>query len=144
VDFTDAVSNSQIAGADPQTPVFTAKAGTPVRFRVLQPGGHQRNHVFTVHGHAWQQEPYVCPGSSHGGVAGQCGPADLAGSKAIGDNKFSLWEGARMGHGPSNHFDAVLQNGAGGAFAVPGDYLIRDFASFLFDGGLWGILRVTP
>jgi hypothetical protein len=37
----------------------------------------------------------------------------------------------------------VLKNGAGGKFLVPGDYLFRDLASFTFDGGMWGILRVT-
>ena len=26
----------------------------------------------------------------------------------------------------------------------PGDYLYRDQQSFMFDGGLWGIFRVTP
>jgi hypothetical protein len=53
-----------------------------------------------------------------------------------------MWEGARMGHGATNHFDAVLKNGAGGAFGTIGDYLFRDQASFGFDGGMWGILRV--
>lgn len=48
------------------------------------------------------------------------------------------WMGSQHGHGPSNHFDAVLMNGAGGAFGVPGDYLYRDQQSFMFDGGLWG------
>ena len=31
---------------------------------------------------------------------------------------------------------------AGGKAALPKDYLLRDQASFLFDGGAWGILRV--
>ena len=41
-------------------------------------------------------------------------------------------------------FPNMLVNGAGGKFAVPGDYLVRSFQSFQFDGGMWGILRVTP
>jgi hypothetical protein len=32
---------------------------------------------------------------------------------------------------------------AGGANAVPGDYLFRDYAGFGNVSGLWGILRVT-
>ncbi len=123
MDFTNVLSNSQVGG-DPETPVFMAAAGTPVRFRVLKPGGNQRNHVFQVHGHAWQQEPYT------------------NGSTEIGDNPLSQWHGNQMGIGPSSHFDILLQNGAGGKFGVVGDYLYRDMASFLFDGGLWGIFRV--
>jgi hypothetical protein len=36
-----------------------------------------------------------------------------------------------------------LQNGAGGAFKVKGDYLYRTQSSFQFDNGIWGIFRVT-
>ena len=125
LDFTNVLSNAQVGG-DPVTPVFTAKAGTPVRFRVVNPAGHQRNNVFTVHGHIWQRIPYVNA------------------STAIGSNPLSEWTSAEMGIGPSSHLDAVLMNGAGGKFAVPGDYLVRTFQSFQFDGGIWGILRVTP
>lgn len=121
--ITDILTNDQVGG-DPETPVFTAAAGTPVRFRVAHPGGNQRNNVFAVHGHIWQREPYV------------------NGSTQIGDNPLSLWQGSRSGIGPSEHFDALLENGAGGAFGVTGDYLYRDQASFQFSGGLWGILRV--
>jgi hypothetical protein len=130
-DLWKAVSNN-LVGGDPETPVFTANAGEDVRFRVLHPGGNQRNNVFTVHGHVWQQEPWI------------------NGSTEIGENKDfagfwrTMFEGSHMGVGPTGHFNAVLQNGAGGAFGVSGDYLYRDFASFQFDGGLWGILRVLP
>jgi hypothetical protein len=47
-----------------------------------------------------------------------------------------------MGHGPTNHFDAVLQPGAGGQAGVNGDFLFRDQATFGFDNGLWGLLRI--
>ncbi|HEX6202761.1 MAG TPA: hypothetical protein VF100_07150, partial [Thermoanaerobaculia bacterium] len=98
----------------------------------VHPGGNQRNNVFTVHGHVWQQEPWI------------------DGSTKIGENQdaWGFWrtmfEGSHMGVGPTDHFNAVLQNGAGGAFGVPGDYLYRDFASVQFDGGLWGLFRVLP
>jgi len=123
-DFTNALSNSQVGG-DPVTPVFTAKAGMPVRFRVVHPSGKQRNNVFTVHGHGWQRTPYV------------------NNSTAIGSNVLSEWTGAEMGMGPSGHLDAPLAK-AGGVFMLPGDYLYRTFQSFQFDGGIWGVLRVTP
>jgi hypothetical protein len=46
---------------DPKTPVFSAKAGDRVRFRVLQPGGDTigANIVFEIHGHSWQIEPWI-------------------------------------------------------------------------------------
>jgi hypothetical protein len=123
--FTDVLTNAQVGG-DPETPVFTAAAGTPVRFRVVHPAGSSRNNVFTIDGHIWERMPY------------QNGSAD------IGSNPLSMWQGSRMGVGPTEHFDAVLVNGAGGQFGVPGDYLYRDQASFQFDGGLWGLFRVEP
>ena len=125
MDFAGVLSNDKVGG-DPETPVFSVAAGTPVRFRVLQPGGHQRNHVFQVHGHGFQESPFT------------------SNSLGLGDNPLSEWKGSQFGIGPSSHFDLLLTNGAGGKFARPGDYLFRDMNSFMFDGGLWGILRVLP
>jgi hypothetical protein len=88
------------------------------------PGGHSRNMVFSLAGHMWDKEPYV------------------QNSTRLGRNGFSFWEGARMGHGPSNHFDILLRNGAGGKFSIPADYLFRDQTGPGIDNGLWGILRV--
>jgi hypothetical protein len=122
--FRNALSNVQVGG-NPQTPVFTATAGQSVRFRVLHPGGHARNHVFQLHGHAWEEEPY------------------LRGSTVLGHNPLSEIKGSQIGHGPTNHFDALLKGGAGGRFRITGDYLFRDQSSFHFDGGMWGLLRVT-
>jgi hypothetical protein len=138
-DFTDALTNSLVIGVpgspnpphgtlpgDPETPIFEAQAGEPVRFRVAHPAGHGQGGVFEVHGHAWQHEPY------------------LAGSTLLGNNPKSEWGGSAMGQGPGNHHDALLRNGAGGAFRVPGDYLYRDYVPWLFDDGLWGLFRVAP
>ncbi len=125
VEFTNALSNT-LVGGDPVTPVFTATAGTPVRFRILMPGGHARNNVFQLHGHIWEEEPYTDASSK------------------LGSNPLSEWKGAQFGIGPSSHFDLLLKNGAGGMFRVPGDYLYRTQHSFQFDGGLWGIFRVAP
>ncbi len=115
---------SNVLTGEAETPTFTAKAGDPVRLRVLQPGGHARNHVFQQHGHIWQEEPFI------------------NGSTVLGTNGFSEWHGSQAGIGPGSHFNFLLANGAGGVFATPGDYLYRDQASFQFDGGLWGKLRV--
>lgn len=123
--WNNVLSNSKVGG-DPKTPVFTVTPAKAIRFRVLQPGGHSRNIIFDLHGHVWDREPYILN------------------STRIGRNGFSMWEGARMGIGATNHFDAVIRNGAGGRFAVLGDYLFRDHGSFGLAEGLWGILRVTP
>jgi hypothetical protein len=125
-DFTNVLSNSQIGGYDPETPVFTATAGQDVRVRLLQPGGHSRNNVFMLHGHIWEEEPYV------------------NGSAALGSNPLSEWKSAQYGVGPGSHFDFLLKHGAGGAFHVSGDFLYRTFQSTQFDGGIWGIFRVAP
>ncbi len=123
--FTNVLSNA-LVGGDPQTPVFTAKAGQAVRFRVLNANGHTRQNVFQTHGHFWQEEPYT------------------NNSTVIGDNPLSEVKGSRYGVGPSSHYDLNLMNGAGGARRVVGDYLYRSQSAFQFDGGLWGIFRVTP
>ncbi len=126
-DMTNSLHNIQIGGRDPVTPIFTARAGQAARFRVLQSGGHARNDTFMLHGHIWQEMPY------------QTGTS----STVIGGNTKSPWHGAQWGHGPSNHFDVVLEH-AGGDFRVVGDYLYRTFESFNFDGGMWGLFRVSP
>ncbi|HWN42051.1 MAG TPA: copper oxidase, partial [Thermoanaerobaculia bacterium] len=126
-DWWDVLSNSAVTGSgDPVTPVYQVSKGTEVRFRLLMPGGHARNIVFSLHGHVWDQEPYVDD------------------STRIGRNNLSFWEGARTGHGPTNHFDVYLRNTAGGKFLVTGDYLFRDQVGTGLDNGLWGILRVVP
>lgn len=122
-DFTDVLSNSQVGG-DPVTPIFTASSGTPIRFRILHPGGSQRNNVFQVHGHIWEEEPFINS------------------STALGNNPFSEWFGSQMGIGPTSHFNFLLMNGAGGKYGTRGDYLYRDQPSLEFDKGLWGIFRV--
>ncbi|HEV2854370.1 MAG TPA: copper oxidase [Thermoanaerobaculia bacterium] len=123
-DWFDVLSNVKVAGANPQTPTFQAAPGTNVRFRLLMPGGHSRNIVFSLAGHQWDREPYI------------------NNSTQLGRNTFSFWEGAHMGHGPTNHFDVLLRNGAGGKFIITGDYLARDGVSIGLDNGLWSLFRV--
>ncbi|HKS10385.1 MAG TPA: hypothetical protein VJS13_12615, partial [Pyrinomonadaceae bacterium] len=105
-DFTNVLTNA-LVGGDPQTPVFTARAGQEVRFRLLNSNGHMRNNVFNLHGHFWQDEPFT------------------NNSKAIGNNPLSEFKGAQYGIGPSSHYEVIPVNGAGGARRVTGDYLYR-------------------
>jgi hypothetical protein len=132
---------------DAQTPIFQACAGDQVRFRVLQAGGINTNNVFEIYGHVWQEQPYMssgkgCPpptthtnlySSSVIGTGNGCGPLE--------QDTYSEYQGSRMGHGPSNHFDALIES-AGGANKVPGDYLYRSYPADHFRLGLWGIFRV--
>jgi hypothetical protein len=110
---------------DPETPVFTAKAGTPVRFRVIDVQGHPRQHGYTVFGHHWNFEPWQ------------------ANSTVQGNNPFTFEVGSYSGIGPTRHLN-ILINSAGGVNKVPGDYLYRTQESFQFTSGLWGIFRVIP
>ncbi|MCH9650520.1 MAG: copper oxidase [Deltaproteobacteria bacterium] len=124
--FDEVFLNSFVGGPnpDPLTPVFTAGAGVPARFRVVHPGGHTQSHVFNVHGHVWEFNPYT------------------ANSTQIGDNPTSERVGARFGHGPTNHFDAVINRGAGGPTPVKGDYLYGDYVPWYLVNGMWGVFRV--
>ncbi|HEV2765117.1 MAG TPA: hypothetical protein VGV38_19195, partial [Pyrinomonadaceae bacterium] len=121
--FTDVLTNGKVGG-NPVTPFFVASPGTPVRFRLLMPGGHARNSVFNLHGHVWEELPY------------------RNNSTVLGHNPLSQWEGSRFGIGAGSHFDLLLKNGAGGRFNINGYFLYRNQSSFLFDGGMWGIFRV--
>jgi hypothetical protein len=114
---------------EPQTPIYCAKAGTAVRFRNLHPDGLGGfpDDVWTLHGHVWQEEPYVS--------------LPTVPSARLGNNPNSEWFGARDGFGPGNHFD-VLINRAGGANGVKGDYLFKSMPVGEFTGGNWGIMRV--
>jgi len=44
----------------------------------------------------------------------------------------------------ASHYEVIPVNGAGGSRRITGDYLYRTQVSFMFDGGIWGIFRVTP
>jgi hypothetical protein len=108
---------------DPETPVFVAKAGTPIRFRVLDVAGHPRQHGFTLFGHHWNFEPWT------------------ANSTVQGNNPFTFEVGSDSGIGPTRHVNILTT--AGGLFSAPGDYLYRTQESFQITNGLWGIFRVT-
>ena len=129
-DISEGFADAQVQ-AEPQTPVFVASAGSPVRFHMLHPAGGPTNpdgNVYTFDGHVWQEEPY------------------LNGSREIGNNSLSQWFGTRGNHGPRDVFEIVLPS-AGGAMKVPGDYVYRSLIVALGGGdiqqGVWGIFRVS-
>lgn len=138
-------ANELIGGKDPQTAVFTARPGEPVRVRLLQPGGHARGHVFSIHGHAWQREPYLNNSDRLNFGSPPADPTVLnlePDGISPGHNNMSFWVGGQEGMSAQNHYDLLLPD-AGGRFGVTGDYLFHDSAGLGNYGGLWGILRVT-
>ncbi len=110
---------------DPETPVLQARAGERVRLHFVHPGGHTRQQGLAIGGHSFNPYPWA---------------ADSA--------RFDASKGSSIRQGVYNAFGPMmgvsLELTAGGAGAVPMDYLIRSQASFLFDGGLWALLRVAP
>ena len=112
---------------DPETPVFTARAGEQVRLHLVHPGGHTRQQGIAVSGHAWN--PYPWSASTQSRVMDPAAPGGVR-------------EGVLNGFGPMA--GTTLAFRAGGEAGLAMDYLIRSQSSFLFDGGLWGLLRVEP
>lgn len=120
VETTDVHANSRVGG-DPQTPVFPVEAGKPLRLRWLYPGGDgEEGQVIAMHGHNWQEEPYVKQ------------------STKIGNNKLSQVLGTQR-FMPYEPINMVLPS-AGGPFGVKGDYLYH--VLYNTRTGQWGILRV--
>ncbi|MFV3289848.1 manganese-oxidizing multicopper oxidase MnxG [Pseudomonas sp. NY11955] len=133
-----AYSNA-LVGGDPQTPVLYAKPGQPVRSHVLMPSGGSRGITYQLDGHLWPLHNYQAEKSDVDGY-----PLSLPGigSVRFGYNPMAMYIGAQESVLPAAHFSFMLPS-AGGANAVAGDYLFRDYAAYGNLSGLWGILRVT-
>lgn len=97
--------------------IFTAKAGQPLRVRVLQAGGRHRSHQMELGNHMFRRQPA---------------------------NPNSSWVATVNPFGPGTVANLIPYGGAGGAFAQPGDYFLRDRTGGEVEAGLWSILRVTP
>ncbi len=125
MDTTLAASNTLVAG-DPQTPIFRAPAGMPVRFRLLDPGGIGDNQqVFELTGHVWEEEPYQQE------------------STVLGHNPRSQHTGTTPAYGATSHYN-ILIDSAGGANKIAGDYRYRSWTANQYQVGMWGLFRVGP
>ncbi len=110
---------------DPETPVLLARAGETVRMNFVHAGGHTRQQGLAVSGHDWNPYPWK------------------EGSRVFDRAKgSSIRQGIYNGFGPM--MGVTLEFQAGGVAKAPLDYLYKSQASFLFDGGIWGILRIEP
>lgn len=126
VNAFQAYSNTLTGGLDPETPVYRAAPGQEMRIRVGAPAGYARGTVLGILGHNWMREPF----KSENGVA----------SNVMGEEENDLQMSSQDSISPPNAFNILTY--AGGPFAVVGDYLFRDYASFGNTNGLWGIIRV--
>jgi plastocyanin len=132
-DISNALSDMAFEStSDPQTPIFHAPQGLPVRFRVVHPGGTSYTPL-VVHGHAWKWRP-LRKGTE---------------SRVLGDDSPSLWLGCLGATPPNSQFNLLIANAGGSGqttdkaqIGIPGDYLYRAFQSGELTNGLWGVLRV--
>ncbi len=123
---------------DPETPIFVARAGSEVRMRVVHSGGHTRQQAITVHGHHWNPIPWKpCLNSEQNCRAS----AEMYADSEASLNDSWITQGSYNGVGPMMAANLLMK--AGGKSEMVGDYLIRSQASFVYDGGLWGLLRVV-
>jgi manganese oxidase len=115
---------------DPETTMISAKAGEQLRLRVVHPGGHTRQQAIALYGHAFSPFP------------------STNNSKALHATAFDAlkdsWTVQGNFHAVGPMMSANLLVQAGGQQCLPMDYLWASQASFIFDGGLWGLLRVEP
>lgn len=110
---------------DPATPSCDAEAGTLVVFRVSQASGNSGEpHAFALSGHNWQRQPWS------------------DGSKKLGFNPTSEQVGSTGLISAQQNRNIMVV--AGGAARASGDYVYRSLESYMFSGGCWGVLRVSP
>jgi len=133
IDIANVLSDMAfVSTSDPQTPIFHAPQGLPVRFRIVHPGGTSYTPL-VVHGHAWKWRP-LRKGTE---------------SRVLGDDSPSLWLGCLNATPPNSQFDLLIESAGGRGRAsvsapagIPGDYLYRAFQSGELANGLWGVFRV--
>ncbi|WP_256660911.1 manganese-oxidizing multicopper oxidase MnxG [Pseudomonas sp. DY-1] len=131
--------NNELVGGDPLTPIMKVKPGQPFRTHVTMPSGGSRGMTFQLDGHVWAFNPFL---SEKLDVWGYPQKNAGIGSLRFGINPAALYIGAQESVLPAAHYSLSIPS-AGGANAVPGDYLYRDYAAFGNVGGVWGLLRVT-
>ncbi|MFD5269962.1 hypothetical protein [Streptomyces sp. NPDC058335] len=112
VTTVDPYAFSSVKYGDPRTPLLRAYAGDPVVIRTV--GVNDRAEALRIQGHRFRMERFNADGR--------------------------LMDTATTGI--SERFDYVLDGGAGGPSASPGDYLYYSTRTFALESGAWGILRV--
>lgn len=131
---------------DPETVVIKARVGDSLRLHFVHPGGHTRQQGLTLAGHGFN--PYPWASNSHLFAPDRCqqGSDEPLSKRSAVDKAMEpgclTWQGVYNGFGPM--MGTSLGFKAGGSGGMAKDYLLRTQASFLLDGGLWGILRVSP
>jgi FtsP/CotA-like multicopper oxidase with cupredoxin domain len=103
---------SSVKYGDPMTPLLRAYVGDPVVIRTI--GLNERAEALRFQGHRFRMERF--------------------------NANAQLMDAATTGI--SERFDYVLDGGAGGPYASPGDYLYYSTRTFAFESGAWGIFRV--
>jgi hypothetical protein len=126
---------------DPKVPLFNATPGQQFRIELTSANSSNRATTFTLHGHVWPRDPFLSAQRNAAGFPNNANVGNV-GSVIIGSNPMEMAFGAQESIIGSAHYVIKPYNGAGGADAVPGDYLMRDTAAAGFGGGAWGILRV--
>ena len=111
-DFFNVLKNAKVGG-DPQTPVSTAKVGTAVRFRILQPGGHPRNHVWNLHGHIWERSLTA--------------PSQVSEARPSARTHSRNGKGRKRATGRLITLMSFPSTGRARAFKITGDYLVARF-----------------
>ena len=106
---------------EPETPILTATTGSTVRLHFVHAGGHTRQQGLAIGGHHWNPYPWS-PDSR----------------ELRPEQGSSIQQGVFNGFGPM--MGVSLEFTAG----PPRDYLVNSMASFAWDGGTWGLLRVRP
>ena len=139
----DLFSNALTGGADPQVPIFVARAGQPFRIGLTMPNSSSRGTTFVLHGHVWPRDPFLALKRNAAGFPDNAN-IDNVGSVVIGDNPLQIYFGAQESVIGSSHHVIKPTSGAGDRDKVTGDYLMRDTAGAGMGGGAWGILRVVP
>ncbi len=114
---------------DPETPIYVARTGSEIRLRIVHPGGHTRQQAITLHGHHWNPFPW------------KAGSTEMYADSEAALKDSWIVQGSYNAVGPM--MAANLLTKAGGDHSIPGDYLFRSQANFVFDGGIWGLLRVV-
>ncbi|MEW6324959.1 MAG: multicopper oxidase domain-containing protein [Nitrospirota bacterium] len=102
-------------GTDLATPIIQAHAGDQVRLRVFG-AFNEQNQIFSIEGHEWPFKP------------------NMEGADMLSSLQF----------GSAEYLDVYLKEGAGGPFALPGDYVWQNHRMPYAAAGQWGYLRVLP